>query len=240
MSPQYARECCKEFDKAMRTIYMKEFLRLPTATDLKNIVKLHKAVHSLDGMIGSLDCTHTFWKNCPKAWQGLYKGKESKPSIVMESIADYFLFLWHASYRYTGTLNDNTILHLSPFMDRLLDGTFHEVEAEAALVPFLIKVEQFNEVFVLVDDGIYPSYSRFSRGIKVPATREEKQYTLWQEGARKDVERAFGVIKNTWQFLDRLILLHDLTDISNRAVSCLLLHNILVTDSHANCLRHLL
>jgi hypothetical protein len=43
MSPQYARECCKEFDKAMRTIYMKEFLRLPTATDLKNIVKLHKA-----------------------------------------------------------------------------------------------------------------------------------------------------------------------------------------------------
>jgi hypothetical protein len=28
----------------------------------------------------------------------LYKGKESKPSIVMESIADYFLFLWHASY----------------------------------------------------------------------------------------------------------------------------------------------
>jgi hypothetical protein len=42
MSPQYTRDCCKEFDKAMRSIYMKEFLRLPTATDLKNIVKLHK------------------------------------------------------------------------------------------------------------------------------------------------------------------------------------------------------
>jgi hypothetical protein len=89
MSRRYARECCKEFDNAMRTIYMKEFLRLPTATDLKNnIVKLHKAARSVDGMIGSLDCTHTFWKNCPKAWQGSYKGKESKPSIVMESIAD--------------------------------------------------------------------------------------------------------------------------------------------------------
>jgi hypothetical protein len=46
---------------------MKEFLRLPTATDLKNIVKLHKSVHIVDGMIGSLDCTPTFWKNCPKA-----------------------------------------------------------------------------------------------------------------------------------------------------------------------------
>jgi hypothetical protein len=229
MSPHCAREYCKEFDKAMRSIYMKETLRLPSATDLKNIVKLHKSVHSVDGMIGSLDCTHAFWKNCPKALQGLYKGKESKPSIVMESIADYFLFLWHASYGYTGALNVNTILYLSPFMGRLLDGTFHEVEAEAAVVPFLIKEELFNKVFVLVG-GMYPSYSRFVRGIKVPSTREEKKYTLWQEGARNDVERAFGVLKNTWQFLDRLILLHDLKDISNRVVSCLLLHNILVTD----------
>jgi hypothetical protein len=39
-------------------------------------------------------------------------------------------------------------------MDRLLDGTFHELEAEAAVVPFKIKEEQFNKVFVLVD-GIY-------------------------------------------------------------------------------------
>jgi hypothetical protein len=118
-------------------------------------------------------------------------------------------------------------------MDRLLDGTFHELEAEAAVVPFKIKQEQFNKVFVLVD-GIYPSYSRFVRGIKVPATREEKKYTSWQEGARKDVERAFGVLKNTWLFLDRPILLHDLKDISNRVVSCLLLHNILVMQAASN------
>jgi hypothetical protein len=93
----------------------------------------------------------------------------------------------------------------------------------------MIKKEEFNKVFVLVD-CIYPSYSRFVRGIKVPATRKEKNYTSWQEGARKDVERAFGVLKNTWQFLDRSILLHDLKDISNRVVSCLFLHNIIVMD----------
>jgi hypothetical protein len=100
-------------------------------------------------------------------------------------------------------------------MDRLLDGTFHEVEAEAAVVPFMIKEEQFNKVFVLVD-GIYPLYSRLVRGIRVPTTGEEKKYTSWQEeGARKDWRG------HTWQFLDRLILLHDLKDISNRVVSCL-------------------
>jgi hypothetical protein len=110
-------------------------------------------------------------------------------------------------------------------MGRPLDGTCHELEAKAAVVPFMIKEERFNKVFVLVDD-IYPWYSRFVRGNKVPATREEKNYTSWQEGARKDVEMAFGVLKNTWQFLDRPIFLCDLTDISSRVVSCLLLHNI--------------
>jgi hypothetical protein len=52
-------------------------------------------------------------------------------------------------------------------------------------------------VFFLAD-GIYPLYSRFVRGIKKePATRKEKNYTSWQKGARKDVERTFGVLKNT-------------------------------------------
>jgi hypothetical protein len=137
---------------------------------------LHKAAHSVDGMIGSLDCTHTFWKNCPKVWQGSYKGEESKPSIVMESVAEYFLFLWHASYGYTGTLNENTIL--------FLDGTFHELEAEAGVVPFMIKEEQWSKVFVLVD-GIYPSYSRFVGGIMVTATREEETTHHGRKGPGK-------------------------------------------------------
>jgi hypothetical protein len=227
--PQYARDCCKEFDKAMKRIHM-EFLRLPTATDLllENIAKLHQSVHSVDGLLGCLDCTYAFWKSCPKAWQGSYKRTESKPLIVLEAVADYRLFLWHAMYGYTGTLNDTTILSLSPLMSRLTDGTFHQVE-EAGVIPFEIMDEAFTKVFFLVG-GIYPSYSRFVRGIKEPATRKEKNYTSWQEGARKDAERAFGVQKNTCQFLDRPILLHGQKDISNRVISCLLLHNILVAD----------
>ncbi|KAL7461506.1 hypothetical protein ACHAXS_001925, partial [Conticribra weissflogii] len=66
-------------------------------------------------MLGSLDCTHTIWKNCPKAWAGSYKGKENSPSIVLEGISDYHMFFWHASYGYAGTLNDKTIFDLSPF-----------------------------------------------------------------------------------------------------------------------------
>jgi hypothetical protein len=92
-------------------------------------------------MGGFLDCTDTFWKNCPKAWQGLYKGnKVSKPSIVLEALSDYSLFPvpvawivwvhWHIEWQYH-----------SFSMERLLDWTFYEIEEEAAVIPFEIMDE---------------------------------------------------------------------------------------------------
>jgi hypothetical protein len=74
MSPHYARECCKEIDNAMRTIYMNEFLRLPTATDLKNIVKLHKAglhTHILEKLSQGLARIVQRKRSHPLSWSPL-------------------------------------------------------------------------------------------------------------------------------------------------------------------------
>ena len=180
-------------------------------------------------MFGSLDCTHTYWKNCPKAWNGSYVGKEDKPSIVLEGICDYNMYFWHVSYGYAGTLNDLSILNLSPFLERLVDGSYDSLEIEAGVVPFSIGEESFSKTFFLVD-GIYPQYSRFVKGMKEPITNIEKQFTSWQEGARKDIERAFGLLKNTWKVLARPFLILNVADIGHRVTTCLLLHNVLVAD----------
>jgi hypothetical protein len=223
------RECCFEFDKAIEQIYSKEFLRLPTAADLRNIVALHKAVHHVDGMLGSLDCSHTFWKNCPKAWQGSYKGKEKAASIVMEAVSDYNLYLWYISYGYPGTLNDKNILNVSPMLERMIDGSLHELEKEAGITPFEIGEEQFTLPFLLVD-GIYYKYSRFVQGVTHPIEEVDKRYTAWQEASRKDVERAFAVLKKKFQFLDRPILLHSIGDVARRVTTCFILHNMCVSE----------
>jgi hypothetical protein len=229
MSKGFAKQCCLEFDEAIKICYEEEFLRLPTSKDLQGICKLHKARHKVDGMFGSLDCTHTYWKNCPKAWQGSFHGKENRPSIVLEAICDYHLFFWHLSYGYAGTLNDLNIINMSPFHEQLLNGHFHKLENEAAVVPFKILEEEFHRLYVLVD-GIYPQYSRFVQGVSQPVFESEKRFTAWQEGARKDIERAFGVLKACWQWLAAPIHLHDITAIANRARTCFILHNILVRD----------
>jgi Plant transposon protein len=82
VSPQLARQCCVEFDKAMRHLYVQEYIQMPTPEDLQQITTLHEHKHGFRGMLGSLDCMHTTWKNCPMAWKGSFQGKEKAPTMV--------------------------------------------------------------------------------------------------------------------------------------------------------------
>jgi Plant transposon protein. len=63
-----SKECCRNFDSAMKEIYSDEYLRIPTSNDIRNVTRLHEEKHGVAGIFGSLDCMHVPWKNCPKAW----------------------------------------------------------------------------------------------------------------------------------------------------------------------------
>jgi Plant transposon protein len=136
-------------------LYQHKYLQVPDANDLKAICHLHKEAHGVDSMVGWLDCLHTYWKNCPKAWQGSFQGKEGKPTIILEALCDYHMFFWHASYGYAGCLNDIDILNLLPFLEQLVDGLMDGAVHAAGAAPFVIGDKQFDLLFVLVD-GIYP------------------------------------------------------------------------------------
>lgn len=114
MSPTTCWQPSIELDRMMRQLYHEEYL-LPTDEDLVNIASLYKVVLNFDGIIGSLDCMHTIWNECPVAWQGSHKSVKGNPSSVREAISDYNIWFWHASFRSCGTLNDKTILDLTPF-----------------------------------------------------------------------------------------------------------------------------
>ena len=85
MSETMCETCMDQFDAMLTQLYKEEYLRCPTEEDVKSIVRLHKAIHKIDGLLGSLDCMHTAWKNCPVAWQGSFKGAKKIPTLVLEA-----------------------------------------------------------------------------------------------------------------------------------------------------------
>ena len=186
-------------------------------------------------MVGSLDCMQTKWKNCPLGWQQSFKGQSKGMStIVLEAACDYNLWFWHAAYGFSGALNDSNILSLSPLLDRMTNGSFIKLERQSKVVPFFIEGEEhsFNNTYFLVD-GIYPRYTRFVKALPHPFGEEEERFTAWQEGARKDIERAFGVLQCRFKAIAAPIHFMDQDCIYSLVTTYLIAHNICVQEKIA-------
>ncbi|KAI5316810.1 hypothetical protein L3X38_036517 [Prunus dulcis] len=72
-------ESLVRFCDAVETLYTRDYLRGPTLRDLQWLLKKVES-RRFSGMIGSIDCMHWQWKNCPTAWQGNYGNRNRKAS----------------------------------------------------------------------------------------------------------------------------------------------------------------
>lgn len=58
------------------------WIKIPTdEADIERITSEY-ASNGFPGCIGSIDCVHIRWDNCPAQWRNLYKGKNSYPTIL--------------------------------------------------------------------------------------------------------------------------------------------------------------
>jgi Plant transposon protein len=181
MGETTAREALKKLCRIIRQSddLRERFLRSMSRSDAQHASELHLDTHGIEGMVGSLDCMHVGWKNCPVAWQGAYtSGKEGHPTLVLEAMADHNLFVWHASFGWAGTLNDINIWEGSALHKGFLDGTW----SERVDFPFTINGQDFTKLFVLVD-GIYPELARFAKPLAEPVGAHQHAYSSWQESS---------------------------------------------------------
>lgn len=198
------------------------YLRNPTKREAKRIVEMHKRVHGVVGMLGSLDVTKIVWKNCPKALQGQYKGKEKVATIGLEVVADFHVWIWHCAFGFPGSLNDINIWERSPLFQSMQDGSHSKID-----IPFHADGKRFDKLFYLVD-GIYPAMTRFLATISDPSSRIATYFATKQEAWRKDVERAFGVLKIKFLCLQHPVQYHYTDDIFYVAMACVAMHNMMV------------
>jgi hypothetical protein len=84
-------------------------------------------------------------------------------------------------------------------------------------------------------DGIYPKYSIFINTFQHPQDEKEKYFAKCQETCRKDIEqRAFSVLVQQFQILQRPIKNWYWTDIVNIMDVCIILHNMIVESRREN------
>jgi hypothetical protein len=141
---KFVRDICEVFDK--------EYLRAPNEDDTSRLLNIAEQC-GFPSMLGSIDCMHWKWKNCPTNHQGIHCGHVKEPTIILEAVASTDLWIWHAFFGLPGSLNDINVLHRSPLFDRIANG-------EAPTVNYTINEHNYDMGYYLAD-GIYPTWSTF-------------------------------------------------------------------------------
>uniref|UniRef100_A0A0D3AS79 DDE Tnp4 domain-containing protein n=1 Tax=Brassica oleracea var. oleracea TaxID=109376 RepID=A0A0D3AS79_BRAOL len=140
------------YDEEMN-LYEQEYLRAPTQDDLQKILHVSE-MRGFPGMIGSIDCMHWEWKNCPTVWEGQFtRGDKGTTTVILEAVASHDLWIWHAFFGCLGTLNDLNVLDRSPVFDDVEQGNTPRVK-------FFVNQRSYDMAYYLAD-GIYPSYPTF-------------------------------------------------------------------------------
>ncbi|XP_076939239.1 uncharacterized protein LOC143607825 [Bidens hawaiensis] len=107
--------------------------------------------------------------------------------FILEAAASFDLWIWHAFFGTPGTNNDIAVINASPIFDRLTDGVSPDIS-------FSTNDVNYEYGYYLVD-GIYPEWATLVHSFTCPTDEKRQYFKKKHESARKDIEKAFGVLK---------------------------------------------
>ncbi|XP_074556855.1 protein ANTAGONIST OF LIKE HETEROCHROMATIN PROTEIN 1-like [Curcuma longa] len=226
MGESTAIRCLFKFCKYVVEIFGDRYLRRPNADDVQRLLQMHDERHGFPGMLGSLDCMHWKWKNCPVAWKGQFTRGHGSPTIVLEAVASHDLWIWHAFFGVAGSRNDINVLYESPIFNNVLQGNTPEIN-------FTVNDTAYTKGYYLTD-GIYPEWATFVKAFPCPEDPKRKLFKERQESARKDVERAFGVLQSRWAIVRGPARYWYRKKLKQIMLACIILHNMIVEDEGAH------
>ncbi|GJS15761.1 ALP1-like protein [Tanacetum coccineum] len=121
--------------------------------------------------------------------------------------------------------NNVNVLRQSSLFNDLKSG-------RAPDLPFVANNVLYKRGYYLTD-GIYSQWSVLIKSVKNPGTNDHKRilYKTKHEVARKDVERAFGVLKQKWKIIKYPAQGLTQNRLSDIMYICIILHNMIIHDN---------
>ncbi|GJV04737.1 ALP1-like protein [Tanacetum coccineum] len=146
------------------------------------------------------------------------------PTIMLEAVASQDLWIWHAFYGMAGANNDINVLDNSPLFDDLLDDL-------APVVSYVVNGVQYRNGYYLAD-GIYPEWASFVKSFTVATDPKHTYFKQRQESARKDVERAFGVLQGRWGLIQQPARAYEVNTLRRIMYAGIIMHNMILEDQN--------
>ncbi|GJY10984.1 ALP1-like protein isoform X1 [Tanacetum coccineum] len=116
--------------------------------------------------------------------------------------------------------NDLNVLYGSPLFDDVLADTAPEA-------PFVVNGRTYKQGYYLAD-GIYPTWSTFVKTFSIARDEKTLKFKRVQESARKDIERAFGVLQGRWGIIRQPARALQINTLKRIMYCCIILHNMIL------------
>ena len=129
---------------------------------------------------------------------------------------------WHAYFGMPGSNNNINVLQRSPVFSNYLRGRSSPVEFE-------VNGNTYNMGYYLAD-GIYPEWPAFVKSIRHPMKAKTQHFSKRQDSVRKDIERAFEVLRARFAVVRGPAYGWHPKQIKEIMICCIILHNMIVED----------
>ncbi|XP_023740736.1 uncharacterized protein LOC111888846 [Lactuca sativa] len=121
-----------------------------------------------------------------------------------------------------GSNNDMNVLHAFPLFNDILQG-------KAPDMSYVVNGNEYKYGYY-PGDGIYPEFATFVKSFSFPVDKKRKLFKLAQESARKDAERAFGVLKQRCHIIKHPTRTWDRAKLTTVLTACVILHNMIIEE----------
>ena len=157
----------EKFAKGVIAVFGEEYLSKPTQADVDRLLVVG-IERDFPGMLRSIDCMHWEWKRCPTAWKVAFAKRVYKvPTIILEAVVLYDLWIWHAFFGMSGSINNINVLDRSPVFDELYHRT--------PKCEYIVNGHKYKTGYFL-SDGVYPKWATFVKII--PFRKVQRQNYL--------------------------------------------------------------
>nr|GEW88491.1 protein ALP1-like isoform X1 [Tanacetum cinerariifolium] len=107
------------------------------------------------------------------------------------------------------------------------DDTERYMRAYEAYEQFQVNGRTYKQGYYLADD-IYPTWSTFVKTFSIAMDEKTLKFKRVQESARKDIERAFGVLQGRWGIIRQPTRALQIDTLKRIMYCCIILHNMIL------------